>query len=331
MIHILVSPLSADEVASDANEVDEFLSNEGFEVIDQIAQDEELFQKQKWKPPVIKEKRALLTPPTFTGYLKKGAILENIKDGKTVFIEKPIFIKAREVTIEGQYSYVFDKENNIRFRTHTSNITAIDKDLKLYPQVNPNIVYEEKQTFHSEEKTIPLDHSFSYEYENVSSKYYAQIFRGTKTSALATRVSWVGYLDTEFNFDFGINANLQVGSWNDEVIGKAAWNALFIGPIIRYSFLESPKASHNILFGIEKSLFHKSQKLPDQHNFSTLGILLGVNRVQSTFIGKVKYGITYRRFQSSIKNTTEYLEALTPRSTSTSIAFNLGYQWDINL
>lgn len=316
---------------TDASEVEEFIADGDFSTIDTLSENEEILQKRKWRPPVTKEKRRINIPPKFTGYLKRGSILENINTGKTVFIEKPIFIHAREVSSEGQYSFVFTKKGEMKYRTHTSNITVIDPDLKLYPLVNPNVVYEKKQEFHSEEKSFPLQHALYYEVEAVGTNYYAQIYRGEAKTATATRISWVGYHNTDFNFDFGIMGNYQIGQWNDDVIGRVVWQAFFVGPVTRVSFWKSEKASHAFSFGIEKSLFHKSTKAPDKHSFSTLGLVMGLERVQQTFIGPIKFGATFRRYRQSIKDSTEFLANTFPRSTSTSLGFNIGYQWDLDL
>ena len=182
---------------------------------------------------------------------------------------------AREKAPGSQDSYVYDRNKVARYITKTNNLKSIEPIAQMYPEKDPNTVYKAPTRFHTTDKYFALRNDLIFSIESINSEYMSQIYRAGSTSAQGTKFEWKGHYQSTLPVDFGINVNWNQGTWSDEKIGQASWSSVFFGPINSVLFGGTPGISDWTIYGsLQRSLFHRSEKDPDQHSFSTTAVQL---------------------------------------------------------
>ena len=301
-----------------------------FELIDTISkQKEKVIEKIEWKEPPDLPARIFTETKPFTAQLKKGAVLIDIKTKKQVRIYRPVIVKARETSVGSQISYILDKEGNKRYTTRTSNAINIEQEIQLESTVNPLIVYTDQPNYHTIDKDLKFETFISMQMASQSTDYYASIYRGEKKSANETSFMMKTLMDIDsLPINFGLAAKYDMGYWEDEISGTVTWNAISIGPAFQYTFWEKKEGRWNLHLSVLKSLYHRSDKTPKRHEFSTIGSQIEVEKEFYGDYGKWALGLKYSFMQSSVKETDEYLENTPERGVINSIGAYLSYHFD---
>lgn len=318
-------------INASSQEVDDFLDQIDFEPIDQLTQMKKERESKKFKPPVYKAPRQIWLPPVFQAMIKPGTIIINQKTNEQILIEKSIYVYARELVVGSQTSLIKDKNGEFSYRTKTTNLVSVEADTKLHPQVNPNIIYKGRTNYHSTNKEFPIDLTFKFQSYSLTTNYLPTLFRGSENKASGKELAISSYHLSELPLQFGLSAIYDFGYWEDSVIGTSTWKSFYLGPESRVKFLVSDQAEHYLKLGVYKSIFHRMEKAPETHSFSTIKFGSSIERVQKTDYGTWNFGLHYGLYKSSIKTTTEYLDNSQPRGSSVSLGASIGYVWDYDL
>ena len=302
-----------------------------FEVVDQISDDEFQVRKPKVKKYKEKTKAKDWTPVPFKAAIKPGSLIYAINSDKKFYIKRKMYVRARLKVGGSSTSYLISKDGKIKYKTNTNNLISVQPDLELRPKIDPLIVYKGRTEFFTVDENIKFKHFLNYGFGPTSTNYLPVIYRANSTSAFTYRLDSKNYYDSKFPIDFGLNLNYEFGYWEDSQIGTVTFKSLNWGPVIRWSFWKGKTGFWNLHFGAFKSIFHKAVKEPDTHEFSTLGLLIDLERAQKTRLGTFLFGAGYRQSQSSIKNSTEYLENLSVKGSNKTITFTVGYLFDWDL
>ncbi len=324
-----------DEFLDDPRSVEDYKSLQGLEennynLIDKISdQKQKVKRKLEWKEPPMGTPRIFTETKPYTAQIKKGAILKDINSEKYVKAYREVIVKAQQTYVGSHTVYVLDKEGNKKFTTQTSNAINIENEVVLQPKINQLMVYADKSSYQSVDGDLNLTTYFGFHVESVNTNYYATIFRGERKSAQNYTIEGKTYLLTENSpYNFGLNLQYQYGYWEDPVIGTATWQALLAGPSFMLSFWEKKDGKWNAHLNLFKSIFHQSEKSPDVHSFSTVGSQIEFEKEIKTAYGKYAFGVKYTWMNSSLKESSEYLENIANRGIISSFGAYINYNFD---
>lgn len=319
------APLSSDSVLIDLeNEV-----GADFDIVDDLTTKKKTFDESLIITPKFKKARGVGKTEPFTAQVRKGSIVYDLETGKPFRFKKALVVKAQLVGIGASRVFILDKKGKKRYQTQAQNAVNIERAVGLEPQINPLIVYTDKRHSKSSDEDIKFSHFLSYSVEAIRTNYYATIFRGERQSANANVLQAKNYFVTDnFPIQVGFNISSRFGFWEDPVLGTLVWNGLFIGPSFMRTFWQKKDSRWNFHISAYKSLFHKSEKAPDQHSFSTLGLQGELEKEFDTDLGPVTLGVSYRWSQSSVKDSTEYLENEALKGEAIAFGAYLSYRFN---
>lgn len=319
------APLTQDSILID---IEEDVGAE-FDVVDDIRKRKETFDESLYIAPKYKKPRSFGTPVPFTAQLKKGAILRNLETGKPLRVKKPIVVRAEQILLGANRVYILTKDGQKKYETHAENAVNIENTVRLEPDINPLTVYTDKAQYGSQDNELKFSHFFSYHLEAIRTDYYATIFRGERQSATATILQAKNYLLTErFPIHVGFNLSANLGFWEDPILGTVTWRGFFLGPSFMRTFWKQKDSRWNMHVSAFHSFYHESQKDPDRHRYSTLGLQGELEKEWDTDYGPFILGLSYRWSRSSIKSSTEYLENEALKGQVVGVGAYLSYRYD---
>lgn len=323
-----------DQFLDDPQVIEDYKNLEGLEqnnynFIDRLRnQKEKVTEKLQWKEPPPTKPRIFTETKPYTAQLKEGSILTHVKSGKRVKVFREVIVKAKETFVGSHQTYILDKNGNEKYTTQTRNAINIEHEVTLRPQIDPIAVYTDKSNYHSEDKDLNFSTYLGFHIESINTQYYATIYRGEKQSAQNYTIEGKTYLLTEDTpYNFGLNLQYQFGYWDDPSIGTVTWSALHIGPSFMTSFWQKKKGRWNIHLNLFKSLFHESQKNPDRHKFSSVGMQLEFEKEFFSNYGNYSLGVKYTWMKSSVKDSTEYLENIANKGEISSFGAYINYNF----
>lgn len=303
-----------------------------FEVVDEITERKRVLEESLIIPPKYKEPRSFGTPEPFTAQLKEGTILRDLKTGKGFILKNTLVVKAQEVVLGASKVFIFDRDGKKRYETKSENAVKIDHIVKMTPDIDPLVVYSDKPRFGAVDKETRFSHFFSYHIEAVRTEYFATIFRGTRQSANSNLFQLKSYLlAKDFPIQVGFNLSGQIGYWEDPNLGIMTWGGVFFGPSFMRSFWKSEDSQWNLHLSGFRSLYHRSEKAPDTHSFSTIGLEVDLEKEIGTKYGPVTLGISYRWNRSSINSSTEFLQNDALKGQVAAFGAYLGYRYNWSL
>jgi hypothetical protein len=269
----------------------------------------------------------------FIAILEKGTIVVDHKTKQKMIVPATIKVKAKQHKIGGLYSDIYTVDGKKKYFTLTEYLVSVEDDKKLAPQVDHLAVYDysgEKILYNSKFQTLSfIDYQLSF----ISTDYYAEIYRGTSTAAVESQLGIKQYFShPTIPIDFGIAGSIHRGFYNDDV-GTITWSSAFIGPTIHTNLWESEGGALHLHVSALKSLSHKSKFDPDEHKFSTNMLRIEISQSFKMRYGSFTLGGAINLSQSSIKETSEYLETNRDRDTVFGIGATIGFYkpWILNL
>ncbi len=303
-----------------------------FQVIDELSEREKMLEEAIRIPPKPSTPRVIVPAAPYMAQLVKGSILTTLDGKKKLRTKSNIIVKAQEVIPGGQKAWILTKDGEKKYFTDTVNAPNINHVVQIEPTINPLKVYTDKPAYGSRDKETNFSHFFSFHLESIRTNYFKTIFRGEKGSASATTLQSKNYLISKrFPFHVGFNISTQFGYWEDPVLGTMTWNGFFFGPSIMRTFWEKEDGRWNLHFSAFRSLIHESEKSPDRHSYSTLGLQGDLEKEFDTTLGPLTLGLSYRWSRSSIKETTEYLENEAIKGEVVSVGAYLSYRFNWTL
>ena len=290
---------------------------------DPLLKAKKYYRKRKKKEIKIPEEY-----PPFIVYVKKGALLTNLRNLKTVQTDSSFYSKAKTVPQNGDIIFLLNKKGKPLYEVNGKYTINMEQEQNLLPTTSSLEVYDQKLKLEIKQKEIPFQYFFNYYLESISTSYYPSLFRGNSKSAFANRLNFKTYYVTAAPINFGIDLDYQFGFWKDNFVGTVTWKTLLIGPNIHAVLSENLESSWHLHFGVGKSIYHQSQKGIDKHKYSTTTIKLDLDHASHSQYGKILIGGSLRLAQSTLTNSTELLINKPIKSSTLGIGISLGYLYD---
>lgn len=260
----------------------------------------------------------------FIALLKKGSIVVDSKTNKQLVVPKNIEVKAREREFGGKYSDIYTKDGVLKYHTLTSNLSSLEPDKKLAPQVDHLNVYDYSDDLIHYDKDIQLLSFFNYQLSFINTDYYAEVYRGTTTSAVENQFGTKVYFSHPNMFiDFGVAASIHRGFWGDN-IGTITWNSLLIGPSIHTTLWEAEKGALHLHLSAMKSLYHEATFDPDTTKFSTNLFKMEISQSYKTKLASFYLGGVIEFMQTSFKESTEFINTQGKRDSMFGVGATIG-------
>lgn len=312
--------------------LDQELNSADFNTIDKLSDEAEIARQKRYRLLNLKPQKVNpWSPKPFQARLRAGAVITRVEDDLDFVLRKPIYVVAREQIEGGSRSFLYGKDNKVKYIVDTRMLVSVEEDLKLSPQIDPTIVYEKPDLTNSEEKKFPIEATFQISGETLDGTYFAQAFRGTETKASGERYEIRSYYNNDWPIQFGINGNAGRGTWNDEIIGTVSWVNVFIGPTLRWKFYQAEENSSSVHLSGQKSLYFESAKDPDRHSYSAINYQLDIDYSMKTSFGTWVVNGAYRLSSLSVNDSTEYLETDPSLKDMTSLSLGIGLRMDFDL
>lgn len=343
---LILMAFSLSHRVSYADELDDFLINAGdakesvfidieektdaeFQVVDELSEENKEYRKSLFNPPRFKKRKVTVNPEPYTAQLKVGSILRKINSDEIYKVKRPLIVKALEKIAGSQVVTILNKDGKESYTTKTYNAINIEQEVALHPDINPAIVYTDKTDYNIVDTETRFRHYFSYHFESIRSDYFPTIYRGTKQTAQANILQNKNYfVSNRFPVQFGFNINYHFGFWEDPTLGTVTWQGLFAGPSVMRTFWKKDESRWNMHLNVFKSIFHESEKDPDFHKFSTMGLQLELEKEIDFSGGSYTLGVNYRWSRSSVKETSEFLQNEALKGQVVGFGVYLSYKFD---
>jgi hypothetical protein len=316
------------------DELDEFLEEDmNFSSIDTLGEEIDISDKKyrKYKP---KEFIRIdpQTPEKFLASLQKGSKIINIKDDKVFFNDRKLYVNAREVYYGGRWSYLLSKNGEIKFKTYTTNLTSVESVIKIRSKIPASKTYPPKTSNHTFDKVFPINSHFIYRTDTSNLNYVGQNLGYSEGNSNANTLSFKAYYESFLPIDFGIVFDYQFGILNFEDAEESNWNALYIGPTLRYTFIDRGSFAMNTQVAIKKSLLFNVNDNGENVHFSSLLWQIGLEAVYKTSIGNFSIGYDSSFIRNSVKSELPNREPIqVEKETMNQNSISLGYQFTWNL
>lgn len=245
--------------------------------------------------------------------------------------------EKKTVTLANNNKIINEKNDQVeplyRFKTLSRNLVDISRDLKLYPQFDPNINYlpqVKKDIFNTEFK-FNVGVFYSYEFLNVP--YFQEIHQYVSKTAEGGRLDLKVFYDSNFPIDIGLLMGEQSGIYyiNDynEIL---SWNSFFMGAMLKYNILSSKEIDLNFQAGMDYILAFNAFSPSAEYIFGGNSWQLLLELVLKTVLGQVTVGIDYKRTLLTIETKTDSnlsLSAVDRSITGLGIFFGLQYGFSL--
>lgn len=260
------------------------------------------------------EKRSQRYGP-YWAVIKKGAPIYNSKDKSYHELPKDIYIQVQLDYHENIY-YLLDKNGETTYNTTKDFIIPIENDIDLSEIPKTYTTYPERKRDGFLDRTLYFDHAISGHKEFISTSYFRELYGSGSSSAESYRAEFSSFYEWDWPVDFGGALSYQVGDTD-----SYKWNALLLGPAIRWQFTRKTKYDISAIFGVEKSLIFSSRKGPETFSLSTIGYNISLEFLFRTMIGNPIIGLSFRKASVSLKSQNTD-DASSNNSGTTSIQLN---------
>ena len=324
---ILANEISIVEPSTDA--LDQFLDEDiSFNSIDTLS-DVLDTDNQKYKKYRPKEfvRETPQTPERLYAVLNKFSPLYEIDSDKIIKNKEKLYVSAREVNYGGKWSYLYNKKGVIRYRTLTKNLAFIEEVLKIRSTIPGNELYAKRSRYHTVDKTIPLELHLIYRSETTDFQSLSMLSSSDVELAKSNSVSIKTYFNSLLPVDFGMVFDYQSGSVESSS-ESIVWNAITLGPTIKYDFYTKGNFHLNTQFAVKKSIsFTATSELGDAE-FSSLAWIAGVEGAYKTKYGSLSLGFETSFIKTSVKGELEDQASFSnTKETMRQNAITVGYQY----
>ena len=298
-----------------------------------------------WQPTYKKiirdteEKKAIrhFTDP-FRVIIKKDSVLYT-NEKKPYSLPRDIYAYVTEETKGGYEIYILDKDQKIAYRTINTNIIPIEDDLQIMPTPSTYREYPKREAYALIDTSLQLENFVNAHLEYIQDDYLKDLFvsllpEGVEVpesfTAIGKRLEYKVFYKWQIPIEFGINLNYQEGSWQGDASGLI-WRSMFFGPVAQYTFYNGLTYDFNVQMSYQQSLFYKANSLTDNFSFSysTNALEFNLNALRPTPVGKILFGLSFRRAKASLKDTTVTLKRNPERGNMDSVSILLGYNFDL--
>lgn len=318
------------------DELDQFLEEENqmnFSSIDTIG-DKIDMSKKKYKSYKPKEFIRVdpQAPVQFFASLRKDSRVIDLKTDKIFYNSRKLYVNAREVYYGGKWSYLISKSGEIKYKTFTTSLTSVESVINLRSKEDATKVYPPKTSNHSSDKTFPINSHFLYRSDTSNLSYVGQNLGYSDGNANSSTLSFKMYYESFLPIDFGIVFDYQFGVLNLEDAEESAWNALYIGPTMRYTFIDRGSFAMNTQLAVKKSLLFNVSNNGENIQFSTLLWQIGLEAIYKTDVGNFSIGYDSSFIRSSVKSELPSREPIeSEKETMNQNSISVGYQFTWNL
>lgn len=306
------------------------LKTSDFTIVDELTENERVIKDLSVREQYFKERKKPWSPIPFRALLVKGTRLVDIKTGKVYFTTSNLYVLAQEETNGSQVSYILNQEKIAKYKTFTRNLKSIERDVTLYPDIDPNKTYADKPRYQSNDEILELESHFSFHVESMTNSFFANLYNGTETTSTANRFQVKTYYNSKLPVDFGLSLGYQEGLWN-EIDNRVKWTTGYFGPSLRWQFAKTGKFRFNAKVGVERSFQFKAIGANSQTTFSSLHYELELEAIYNSAIGPFLFGWTLRNMTWQLENTDGPLVVNDNRDSILSTSFFAGYRVDVDL
>lgn len=309
------------------------LNKRGKEEIDELKKFNQISShiKRNNKKRFKYEKSNNLLKP-FQAVLIKDATVFNLLKEKSYKVPNAIYVKAELTHIGSQYSYIFNKNDEVIFVTKSSNLSSIEEITNLSLPHNPKKNYLLKEDEASLDYYYTIDQTILFEQETREVSYLYENTTGLESDSLtALGFRYKAYFQTGIPLDVGFFANAQEVKFQESL---SRWTSIFLGATVRYNYQFNDSITFRPFIDAGKSIYDQLSIEGEEspYSFSTNYWSLGVHLDYKTALGNFLIGISRKNYLSSLKNYSERdLNFSSEKKSSSSLGFSIGYKFEVEL
>lgn len=312
-----------------SEQLEEELENVNFKTVDKLTKSKKVIQSHATREDYFSERKKPWSPIAFRALLTKGSRLIDIKTGKIYFNSSNIYVWAQEETVGGQDAFILNQERKVKYKVLTANLRSIELDLTLYPKKTPQQLSFKRQKYSTLDKELLVENHLTFHIESMNNSYFADLYGGTETVSTANRFQNKAYFNSFLPVDFGLSIGYQSGLWN-EPDNQVKWSASYIGPSLRWTFIELEKASFNLKFGVEHSFNFKAIGANSKGHFSSLLYEFELEAVYYSSLGPILLGFSYRNMTWQLEDSEGLSGFADNKQVLASNSFFIGHRIDLD-
>jgi hypothetical protein len=211
------------------------------------------------------------TPDKLRAAFKPGDTIYSL-DGRTAFkIDKFFYAWTRLKESTSQLTYIFNHKDEVVYVALTREVNFVEPDLKIARGPYENVSYKGPSEFNKKDKFVRIHHDLSYQLEAHDGAYYESIINSeAKGQARSNSFNFRSAYKTNVDLDFGLELSYQNGSYEvaDEE-NLLRWQALSIGPLVRYQLNQNEDVPLLLNLSVLKSLYMKGEAANERLSFNS--------------------------------------------------------------
>jgi len=302
------------------------------QAVDQI---QKKYQRKTPKKSKVKKKNQTVTVKQnpYRAILKKNALLLSVDNQKTFKVPKSLQVMALEKRGQPDISYLYSKSGKIKYQTARRNLISIQEDYDLSTGVDASIKYNRKSIKHKNDSSFLFENTISFHLEQGRGQLFSNIFSGNEKNAQSKRFEYKSYFRTQLPIHLGMTTSYQTGEWMGHPDQNAVtWRAAYLGPTLLFPFKKSDGFSIDAQLSFQRSLLYKISTDLDQFiNLDASVFELQVGPQFETSYGRFSLNFAYRQYRTSITSTNDQITWNPRKGKVKSLAFALGYLFDVRL
>jgi hypothetical protein len=256
----------------------------------------------------------------FRGVLLAGSILEDLKTGEKSTTKTNLLVSVATKSSTDRDCFIYDRSNKPRYITEIKNIQDLEKDLKIFPEIQDNTLSIEKNF--TREYEFNIEHHPKLFMETYSGEFFNDYYdTETPQSIQATRLQWASYYQTKPRINPGLSLDYQQGSvQSSELAENFEWSSFYFGPAVKYFY--KPWGSVGLM--LQKSLNFHGETTNNKVLFTSDKIAINTDIYYMDF----SFGLSLERQKMSVEKSEQPFALLNDSRQMNIFSFNFGYHFD---
>jgi hypothetical protein len=318
--------------------IDNFLDDpsysDSFQEVDQVGNHIKSGNDNYHPLEPVKRTLNLEQPPSkYKAILKKGSLLTDMVSQKESYTQKDIYVITRQQFEGGQYSFIFNKKGELAYKTLTKNITSIENEIIIHPEVDAAYINPKKTSFNTIDSFLLLDNSVSVGLTTINSPQNLATIGLESGSASGTTFEFRSIAKSSLPVHFGVELEyLSAKGFNESNEQVATWSSLNFGPVIKYPFYKYEGWDMSTLVSLHRSLSYSLVTDDNAFAFSSSTWKLQLLGEKDYQYGALALGLAYFKEKSTIEpKFDESISITSAKNSTTGFSFTIGYNFELNL
>jgi hypothetical protein len=266
-------------------------------------------------------------------FLKSGTILTRLTDREERQLSKGVYAKVLETNLNKRDHFiVYNKEGKAIYETSSLGILEIEKDIRILPNVDAEVIFPPQDKFKTNDKYILFDSQFNLHIENLKIGILDPLYSQNISSTIGPRYEFRTLYKSGLAVNFGIDVNYQPVEWSNDFGETTKLTIFSFGPQIERVIYNEDEFTLSILFSGEFAPIYKTKAGDFTDEYKAMLYDVGAEFIWSTQHGKWSFGTHFRHHDLILLSTNRAeLNPIPEEISLSSVGAMVGYKYEWEL